>query len=415
MSNGMNSTPQGERIRIAFFGRRNSGKSSLVNAIAGQPVSIVSDVPGTTTDPVRKAMELLPLGPVLLVDTAGLDDDQAVVGGLRMERARQELRSADLVIIVVDSAIGVGLYEYELIDQLRQSGIAFFIVLNKSDAFAVSSDELAELAEAIKAPIFALSAVSGEGIEDLKVAMAHTKIDEPQSQRIIGDRLTRGDVVVLVTPIDAAAPKGRLILPQQQTIRDILDSFCITVVTQVSELAEALDALKAPPRMVVTDSQVFADVRAIVPKSVELTSFSILFARYKGDFEVLKAGVAVLDTLQDGDKVLIAEGCTHHRQCNDIGTVKIPTWLKAYTKKNLDLEFCSGASWPSDLGPYALIIHCGGCTLARRELRRRISEAQHVGVPVANYGLLIAKLQGVDLGSGDLTAKTQSHLSVARD
>lgn len=395
MSGEMSQTPVGDRIRVAFFGRRNSGKSSLVNAIAGQPVSIVSDVPGTTTDPVRKAMELLPLGAVLLVDTAGLDDDQAVVGGLRMARARQELRSADIVMIVTGLNEGIGSYERMLIDELRKSGIAFFVVVNKVDASPVSSEALAMLAEDAKAPVFAVSALTGEGVEALKTAIAHAKLDEPQSQCIIGDRLTRGDIVVLVAPIDDAAPKGRLILPQQQTIRDILDSHCITVITQVPELAQALEALKAPPRMVVTDSQVFADVRAIVPKSVELTSFSILFAHYKGDFDVLKAGVAVLDTLQDGDKVLIAEGCTHRRQCNDIGTVKIPKWLQAYTKKKLDLEFCSGAGWPADLRPYALIIHCGGCMLARRELRRRISEAQRVGVPVANYGLLIAKLQGV--------------------
>lgn len=395
MSQGMNDTPSGERIRIAFFGRRNAGKSSLVNAVAGQPVSIVSNVPGTTTDPVRKAMELLPLGPVLLVDTAGLDDDQAVVGSLRMQRTRIELRSADLVVVVTDPDVALGPCERDCMEQLRKAGIPFFLVVNQIDRQPVSEAMLAELSEAAKAPVFGVSALTGEGIESLKAALSQVRLDEPVSQRIIGDRLTRGDVVVLVVPVDSAAPKGRLILPQQQTIRDILDSFCITVVAQVSELPRALDALKAPPRLVVTDSQAFADVRAIVPASVALTSFSILFARYKGDYEVLKAGVDVLDRLRDGDKVLIAEGCTHRRQCDDIGTVKIPKWLLAHTRRSLDLDFCSGAGWPEDLRPYALIIHCGGCMLSRREMRRRISDAQSAGVPIANYGLLIAKLHGV--------------------
>lgn len=394
-SDGMNATPEGERIRVAFFGRRNTGKSSLVNAIAGQPVSIVSDVPGTTTDPVRKAMEMLPLGPVLLVDTAGIDDDQADVGGLRMERARAELRSADIVIVVSDADTLAGAYETELIDKLRRSGIAFLFVVNKIDAMPESVEALSRIAAQISAPVYAVSAKTGEGVPELKNAIASVKPDEPPGRRIVGDMLSPGDMVVLVVPVDSAAPKGRLILPQQQTIRDILDSGCVAVMSQVPQLADTLALMRKPPRMVVTDSQVFAEVRAVVPPEVELTSFSILFARYKGDFEVLKAGTAAIDKLVDGDIVLIAEGCTHHRQCDDIGTVKIPKWLSEFTGKKLEYEFTSGIGWPKELSKYALIIHCGGCMLARRELRVRISEAEAAGVPIANYGLLIAKLKGV--------------------
>ncbi|MGI5869606.1 MAG: [FeFe] hydrogenase H-cluster maturation GTPase HydF [Kiritimatiellia bacterium] len=391
----MNATLEGDRVRIVFMGRRNAGKSSLLNAFAGQPVSIVSPVPGTTTDPVKKSMELLPLGPVLLVDTAGLDDDQADVGGLRSRRSRLELRSADLVLIVVDGAEGVGALERELVAQLRRAGTAFFLVLNKDDASPTAADALAALSAEVLAPVFAVSSLTGAGVAELKRAVSEIKLDEPASQRLIGDRLARGDIVVLVVPIDSAAPKGRLILPQQQTIRDIIDSGCIAVVTQVAELARTLASLTAPPRMVVTDSQVFAAVRDIVPLDVELTSFSILFARYKGDYDVLKAGVDALDALRDGDTVLVVEGCTHRRQCDDIGTVKIPKWLKAYTKKELVFEFASGVGWPEDLRRYALVVHCGGCMLPRREVRRRIHDAQDAGVPIANYGLLIAKLQGV--------------------
>lgn len=392
---GMMSTPESERVRVAFFGRRNVGKSSLVNAIAGQPVSIVSATPGTTTDPVRKAMEMLPLGPVLLVDTAGLDDDQEGIGSLRTDRARAELRSADLVVVVTDPETGAGALELELAETLRRGGIAFIVAVNKADSFPEAQAAVDSIGRAFGAPVYLVSATTGAGVDALKAAIANIKLDEPQSQRIIGDRLQRGDVVVLVVPVDSAAPKGRLILPQQQTLRDILDSGCIGVVSQLGELAHTLDSLKNPPRMVVTDSQVFAEVRAVVPRGIELTSFSILFARYKGDFDVLKGGVDAVGRLKDGDTVLIAEGCTHRRQCDDIGTVKIPKWLDAYTGKRLKYEFTSGIGWPADLGKYALVVHCGSCMLARRELRRRISEAQSAGVPIANYGLLIAKLRGV--------------------
>jgi [FeFe] hydrogenase H-cluster maturation GTPase HydF len=298
-------------------------------------------------------------------------------------------------LIVTDPATGAGAYERALMEQLREAGTAFFLVVNKNDEAPLAAEAVAALAAEIKAPVHAVSAQTGGGVAELKRAISEVKLDEPASQRIIGDKLVRGDIVVLVVPVDSAAPKGRLILPQQQTIRDILDSGCIAVVSQVSELARTLASLSAPPRMVVTDSQAFVEVRAIVPLDVELTSFSILFARYKGDFDVLKAGVDALDKLKDGDKVLIVEGCTHRRQCDDIGTVKIPKWLKAYTRKELALEFASGAGWPEDLSPYALIIHCGGCMLPRREVKRRILDAQRAGVPIANYGLLIAKLRGV--------------------
>ena len=391
----MNSTPEGDRVRVAFAGRRNVGKSSLVNAIAGQPVAIVSDVPGTTTDPVRKAMEMLPLGPVLLVDTAGLDDDQASVGALRLEKARNELRISDIAVVVSDAQTGAGECELALIDALRRDGVPFIFALNKSDSAPPSPAQLAELADRLKAPVVAVSSVTREGIDALKSAIAETKLDEPASQRIIGDRLAKGDIVVLVMPQDSAAPKGRLILPQQQTVRDIIDSCAVALACQTAELAGALAALKSPPRMVVTDSQAFKEVREIVPREIELTSFSILFARYKGDFDALQSGASALDGLKDGDRVLIAEGCTHHRQCDDIGTVKLPRWLRERTGKRLSLEFCSGMGFPDDLSGFALVIHCGGCMNPRREMRRRISAARAAGVPITNYGLAIAKLRGV--------------------
>ena len=308
----LNQTPAGERVRIAFLGRRNAGKSSLVNAIAGQPVSIVSDVPGTTADPVRKAMELLPLGPCLLVDTAGLDDDQAGIGALRAGRAREELRA------VTDPATGFGPVERALARDLRDAGVAFLVALNKADETPAPPERVAEVAAAAAAPVFAVSAATGDGVAALRDAIAATKLDEPASQRLVGDRLAPGDVVVLVVPVDSAAPKGRLILPQQQTVRDILDAHATAVVAQVPQLAGVLASLASPPRLVVTDSQVFAEVRAVVPRDVPLTSFSILFARYKGDYDALAAGAAAVDSLPEGARVLVSEGCTHRRQCGDI-------------------------------------------------------------------------------------------------
>lgn len=394
----MNSTPSGERVRISFLGRRNTGKSSLINAVAGQPVSIVSDVPGTTTDPVRKSMEILPLGPCVLVDTAGLDDGQETVGELRVRRTREEVRGSDIAVLVTDAQTGIGSCERQAMRLLRDAGIAFHVAVNQVDRLPADEARLAAIAAASGAPVHAVSAVTGEGVAALRDAIAQTSLNEPESQRIIGDRLQPGDHVVLVVPVDSAAPKGRLILPQQQTIRDILDAGATCSVTQVPALAGVLAGLRKPPRMVVTDSQAFAEVRAIVPQDVPLTSFSILFARYKGDYDVLKAGADAVDKLREGDHILIAEGCTHRRQCDDIGTVKIPKWLRAYTGKDFQLEFCSGRGWPLErLQEFQLIIHCGACMLSRREMRTRISDATKAGVPIVNYGILIAKLRGVSL------------------
>lgn len=394
----MNSTPSGERVRISFLGRRNTGKSSLINAVAGQSVSIVSDVPGTTTDPVRKSMEILPLGPCVLVDTAGLDDGQETVGELRVRRTREEVRGSDIAVLVTDAQTGIGSCERQAMRLLRDAGIAFHVAVNQVDRLPADEARLAAIAAASGAPVHAVSAVTGEGVAALRDAIAQTSLNEPESQRIIGDRLQPGDHVVLVVPVDSAAPKGRLILPQQQTIRDILDAGATCSVTQVPALAGVLAGLRKPPRMVVTDSRVFAEVRAIVPQDVPLTSFSILFARYKGDYDVLKAGADAVDKLREGDHILIAEGCTHRRQCDDIGTVKIPKWLRAYTGKDFQLEFCSGRGWPLErLQEFQLIIHCGACMLSRREMRTRISDATKAGVPIVNYGILIAKLRGVSL------------------
>lgn len=385
------------------MGRRNVGKSSLLNQLAQQPVSIVSPVAGTTTDPVKKTMELLPLGPVIFIDTAGLDDDQLTLGSLRAERARLELRQADLVLVVSDPTTRFGVLECDLIARLREAGTAFFGVINQIDT---ASEVLANptafataLSNQIKAPVFAVSAQDNLGIEALKEAIAHAQLNEPVSQRLIGDHLKTGDTVVLVVPIDSAAPKGRLILPQQQTIRDILESGATAIMTQVPQLAQTLQNLQKPPRFVITDSQVFAAVRALVPEAIPLTSFSILFARYKGDFNVLQAGLNALEQLKENDKILIVEGCTHRRQCGDIGSVKIPKWLQNKTHLTFQFEFASGAQWPEKLTDYALIIHCGGCMLSRREIRNRIQDAQQQQVPIVNYGLLIAHLQGVPIQS----------------
>lgn len=391
----MNTTPNSERIRISIFGRRNAGKSSLLNAILGQEHAIVSPVPGTTTDLVQKAMELLPLGPVLLVDTPGLDDDQEQIGALRIKRTQEELRRTDIAIVVTTASIGVGDLEMSLISELRARAVAFVVVVNKLDEEPLSKDIATKIGAELAAPLFMVSAKTGEGINAFKEALAQQKSDEPVSQHIIGDRLRPGDVAILVTPIDKAAPKGRLILPQVQTIRDLLDCGCNALVCQVPELANMLKQLNTPPAIVITDSQAFAEVQAIVPEGIWLTSFSILMAQYKGNFELQKRGAEKLDSLNDGDTILIAEGCTHHRQCNDIGSVKLPAWIKKYTGKSLNFEFTSGNGWRDDLSKYALIVHCGGCMLSRREMRNRLAAAEDADVPITNYGIAIAKLQGV--------------------
>ena len=393
----MNSTPEGERFRISFFGRRNAGKSSLINALCGQQVSIVSDVPGTTTDPVRKAVEMLPLGPVLFVDTAGLDDDDAEVGALRIKRAGEEMRKSDFAVLVADGRCGIDGFAEEIASRLRAAGVPFAAVVNKIDLCGDPDGAVLEASRRLKVKALGVSALTGAGVDELKKSLSEMKSGVASGLRIVGDRLSPGDVVVLVTPIDAAAPKGRLILPQQQTIRDVLDSNAAAIVTQTDGLEKVLASLKNPPKMVITDSQAFAEVRSIVPASVELTSFSILFARYKGDYEVQKTGAETLDHLRDGDRVLVAEGCTHRRQCGDIGTQKIPAWMLEKTGKKLVFEFVSGNAWPEDLSPYSLVVHCGGCMLPRREMRRRIDAAVKAGVPISNYGILIAKLRGVEL------------------
>ena len=381
----LNDTPSGERVHIGFFGRRNAGKSSVVNAVANQELSVVSDVKGTTTDPVYKSMELLPMGPVVIIDTPGFDDE-GTLGELRVKRTKQILNRADCAVLVVDATQGKTAVDEELISLFSQKNIPYLVAYNKSDLTAVPALGDNELA---------VSAQTKEGMEELKERIARLTKTEGNGRRLIGDLLTPGDLVVLVTPIDNAAPKGRLILPQQQTIRDVLDSDCTSVVVKEDGLVDTLKKLGTKPRMVVTDSQAFAQVDRDTPKDIPLTSFSILMARYKGFLEDAVRGVAAIDQLQDGDKVLIAEGCTHHRQCEDIGTVKIPKWLREYTGKELVLEHSSGRDFPEDLSQYRLVIHCGGCMLGEREITYRRKTSSDNGVPFTNYGITIAHLKGI--------------------
>ena len=383
----LNATPSANRTRIGIFGRRNAGKSSLINALTGQDLAVVSDVKGTTTDPVKKAMELLPLGPVVLVDTPGLDDE-GDLGEKRAQKARQELRRTDIALLVVDAEEGLQKEDEELLSRLRDLGIPHLLVFNKCDAGDCP------LPEALRERALCVSARTGRGIEALKERLAHLSPEE-SGRRLIGDLLQPGDLVVLVVPIDKAAPKGRLILPQQQTIRDILEAGALTLVTRETELKQALAAAKEKPRLVVTDSQVFASVAKDTPEDVLLTSFSILMARYKGYLEAALRSIPAVESLREGDTVLIAEGCTHHRQCEDIGTVKIPKWLRAHCGKDIRIKTCSGAAFPEDLTPYKLVIHCGGCMLNEREVLYRLREAERQNVPFINYGLLIAYMQGI--------------------
>lgn len=380
-----NDTPSSERVHIGFFGRRNAGKSSVVNAVTGQELSVVSDVKGTTTDPVMKSMELLPMGPVVIIDTPGFDDEGAL-GELRVKKTKQILNRADCAVLVVDATQGKTPADQELVELFQQKNIPYLIAYNKSDLAAAPALGDRELA---------VSAQTKEGIEELKERIARLVKTGEDSRRLVGDLLTPGDLVVLVTPIDSAAPKGRLILPQQQTIRDVLDAGCTAIVVKETGLKDTLQKLGTKLRMVITDSQAFAPVSKVTPRDIPLTSFSILMARYKGFLEDAVRGVAAIDQLEDGDKVLIAEGCTHHRQCEDIGTVKIPKWLSEYTGKNLVLEHSSGRDFPEDLSPYKLVIHCGGCMLNQREITYRQKTAGDSGVPFTNYGITIAHLKGI--------------------
>lgn len=382
----LNQTPSGERVHIGIFGCRNAGKSSIINAITGQSLAIVSDIKGTTTDPVHKAMELLPLGPVMIIDTPGLDDVGSL-GNLRMEKAYQALNKSDIALLVIDGEKGWVSQDKGILERIKEKGIPYIVVINKADLLiAVPKEE--------ENTIY-VSAETGDNIHQLKETIASKAIEEKDDFPIISDLIDRGEVVVLVVPVDSAAPKGRLILPQQQTIREILDAGAIAMVVQENALVHCLNKLSDPPQLVVTDSQAFHQVASIVPKDVALTSFSILFARHKGRLAALAQGVKTLDSLVDGDRVLIAEGCTHHRQCEDIGTVKLPKWLKQYTAKELTFDFTSGTEFPRDLSPYKMVIHCGGCTLNRREMHHRVDSCVASSIPVTNYGIVISHLNGI--------------------
>ncbi|HBT49198.1 MAG: Putative GTPase [Caldanaerobacter subterraneus] len=389
----MNTTPTASRLHIGIFGRRNAGKSSLINALTNQEIAIVSDVAGTTTDPVSKAMEILPIGPVVLIDTAGLDDE-GPLGQMRVKKTYEVLNRTDLAILVIDGAEGVTKFEEDILKEIRDKGIPVVGVINKKDLSNYSQTQKREWERRLGLRLIEVSAANREGIEELKLEIIR-KAPQDESIRLVGDLIKRGDLVLLVVPIDKAAPKGRLILPQQQTIRDILDNGAIALVVKDEELEEAFSKLKVKPSLVITDSQVFKKVGACVPEDVPLTSFSILFARYKGDLEELVRGVKAIERLKDGDKVLIAEGCTHHRQEDDIGTVKIPRWLKEKTGKELKFSWSSGMGFPEDLETYSLIVHCGACMLNRREMMYRISYAKEKKVPIVNYGVLIAYVNGL--------------------
>lgn len=382
----LNATPSGERVHIAFFGRRNAGKSSLVNAFTGQSLAIVSDVKGTTTDPVSKAMELLPLGPVQIIDTPGIDD-VGELGALRVEKTKLVLRKTDLAIVVLDATAPMDQADQALLALIKARELPHILAFNKAD--------LLETVPKCQENTIYVSAKTGYHIHELKELAASLAQAAAQERPLVRDLLDPGDTAVLVVPIDKSAPKGRLILPQQQVIRDVLEAGASALVCRDTELSQTLAALAAPPKIVITDSQVFGKVDKLVPPAVPLTSFSILMARYKGDLPLTMAGVAALKTLREGEKVLIAEGCTHHRQCEDIGTVKIPKWLEGYTGKKFQYAFTSGGEFPEDLSSYALVIHCGGCTLNPKEMAARQRLAKEQQVPITNYGVLIAALHGI--------------------
>ena len=392
---GMNQTPASERVHISFFGKRNAGKSSVINAVTGQDLAIVSSVMGTTTDPVYKSMELLPLGPVVVIDTPGIDDE-GELGALRVRKSYQVLNKTDIAILVVDSTTGKGEEEFALLHKFHEKHIPYLVVYNKIDLLSV--EKIKNLAMSVRAGEVLVSAADGMNIQELKEKIATLKLEDTHQYPLIQDLIEPLDLVILVVPIDKAAPKGRLILPQQQTIRDILERGALSLVVRDTELKSTLDHFLAQgvcPKLVVTDSQAFARVSKDVPENITLTSFSILFARYKGELETQLKGVAALSSIEDGDHILIAEGCTHHRQCGDIGTCKMPEWIRNYTGKEPVFEFTSGTEFPDDVSSYKMVVHCGGCMLNEREMKYRIACCQDQGVPITNYGILIAQVTGI--------------------
>lgn len=389
----LNQTPRSNRIHIALFGQTNVGKSSLINALTNQDIALVSDIKGTTTDPVYKSMELLPIGPIVIIDTAGLNDTSEL-GELRTKKTYDVLNKTDIALLVIDTTIGISSFEKGILKQIKSKNIPIVGVLNKIDLL---NDKLlvSNLKEELDIPLINVSTVTKDGINELKHAIIKALPNEEDKFQLVGDLIQPSDIIVLVIPIDKAAPKGRLILPQQQVIRDVLESDAICVVTKEYELKETLENLKKKPKLVITDSQVFLKASADTPKDIWLTSFSILFARFKGDLVHMVQGAKAVDQLKNGDKILIAEGCTHHRQSDDIGTVKIPRWLRNYTGKQLEFEFSSGYHYPKNLEDYSLIIHCGSCMLNRKEVQHRIQMAIEKDIPIVNYGVLIAFLHGI--------------------
>lgn len=394
---GMNETPSADRVHIGFFGKRNAGKSSIVNKVTGQELAVVSDVKGTTTDPVSKAMELLPMGPVVIIDTPGIDDE-GYLGELRVLKAKQVLNRVDVAVLIVDATVGKTSVDEELIRIFKEKEIPYLVVYNKADLLKTkdgnqfsSENKLNQNAEQ---SIYA-SAVTGQNIYELKERIASLAVTDELKLRLVGDLLEPSDFAILVVPIDKAAPKGRLILPQQQTIRDVLEAGAAAIVIKEDELSNTLEILGKKPKLVITDSQVFAKVSKETPEDIWLTSFSILFARFKGNLKAAAAGAAAIDRLKDGDKILISEGCTHHRQCDDIGTVKLPRWIRNYTGKDLEFEYSSGREFPEDVTKYSLIVHCGGCMLNEREMRYRQKCALDQEIPITNYGIAIAYMQGI--------------------
>ncbi len=406
----LNATPSANRVHIGFFGCRNAGKSSIVNAVTGQDLALVSDVAGTTTDPVQKTMELLPLGPVVIVDTPGFDD-VGMLGEARVLRTKRTLNRTNIAVLVVDATAGMRDVDDQLVGLFEEKNIPFVVVHNKADLLTTA--QRAALAKTGGAHAIVASAHTGEGVDELKNRLGALAPKQDPDHRLLGDLVMPGEFVVLVCPIDESAPKGRLILPQQMAVRDVLDSGAIAVVCRETELAHTLERLGHKPALVVTDSQAFGVVSKITPNDVPLTSFSILMARYKGFLHTAVAGVAAVEGLKDGDAVLMAEGCTHHRQCNDIGTVKIPRWLRAHTSCDLQIKTCSGREFPEDLSLYALVVHCGGCMITEREVQYRMKCAEDQGIPFTNYGIVIAQMTGTLERSVRLFPKVHDQLQKA--